>query len=138
MRSYSLLRLALLIPVVAVLLGCGGSGGRERITGTIKFKGQLLDKGTIAFHPQDTSGGATFEGSTITNGQYEVPAKQGLLPGKYKVVISSPDATAKADPLPGESGPLAKDRIPPEFGTAGNKVVEVKKGGPNVFDFDIP
>jgi hypothetical protein len=119
------------------IVGCDSSDGRLSISGTVQFKGKPLDQGTIEFHPQDTSAGATFEGATITNGKYEVPAKKGLRPGKYKVVISSPDAVAKEEAAPGEAGPPAKERIPAKYNSASQEFVEVKKGVRNVFDYDI-
>jgi len=128
--------LALVAGLVGAV-GCGGSAGREAVSGTVQFRSQPLDQGTIEFHPQDAEAGGTFEGAPITNGRYDLPAKKGLLPGKYKVVISSSDAKAKEDPVPGESGPPAKERIPAKYNTASAEVVEVKRGGPNVFDYDV-
>lgn len=137
MRHTFLARLALL-GLVVFLVGCGGPKGREKVNGKITFKGVPLDQGSIAFLPADPASGGSQEGSMIKNGKYEVPAKQGLLPGKYKVVISSPEPVGSVEPFPGEAAPPAEDRIPPEFGSNGNQMVDVKKGGPNVFNFDIP
>jgi hypothetical protein len=137
MRHPLLAGLALL-GLVVFLVGCGGPKGREKVSGKITFRGAPLDQGSIQFHPQDTAAGGSFEGATVKNGKYEVPARQGLLPGKYKVVISSPEPAGSAEPVPGEAGPPAEDRIPAEFGSNSTQVVEVVKGRPNIFNFDIP
>jgi hypothetical protein len=134
---YSFLARLALLGLALFLVGCGPKG-RERVTGKVTFKGVPLDQGSIAFIPQDTTGGATQEGAMIKNGKYEVPARQGLAPGTYKVAISSPEPVGSAEPLPGEAAPPAQDRIPPEFGVNGNQTVEVKKGAKNVFNFDVP
>jgi hypothetical protein len=128
---------ALVLVVCSLALGCsGGDGGRERVRGHVKFKGQPLDQGTIQFWPE--SEGANFEGTDIKDGAYEIPATKGLLPGKYRVRIFSGDPREKEEAAPGESGPPAKERIPARFNADSAEVREVKKGGPNEFDFDIP
>ncbi len=120
-------------------LGCADpSGGREAVSGDIRFKGEPLDQGTIQFIPteeQDTS-----SGGMIHEGRYTVEKMKGLKPGKYKVVISSGDPKESAPPgeLPGAPFPVAKERIPTEYNRATKQEVEVKKGGPNKFDFTIP
>lgn len=119
------------------LTGCGGSDGRVAVSGTVKFQGKPLDRGTIQFHPTDLSGKAQFSGADIVDGQYSVPANKGLVPGKYKVMISSPDAIEKEESAPGESGPPAKDRIPRKYNADSQEYVEVKSTGENKFDFDI-
>src|SRR5262249_17956017 len=107
-------------------------------SGDIRFKGQPLDQGTIQFLPMD--GQATTSGGVIADGKYAVAKKDGLKPGKYQVVISSGDPKVHASPdeLPGAPFPVAKERIPKEYNTQTKQVVEVKAGGPNTFDFDIP
>jgi hypothetical protein len=120
-------------------LGCADpSGGREPVSGEVRFKGQPLDQGTIQFIPieeQDTT-----SGGMISEGQYTVEKMKGLKPGRYKVVITSGDPREPAPPgeLPGAPFPVAKERIPPEYNRASKQEVEVKKSGPNKFDFLIP
>ena len=125
--------------LVTILIGCADpTGGREAVSGDITFKGKPLDQGTIQFHPAD--GQDTMSGGPITDGKYAVAKKDGLKPGKYKVVISSGDPKVHAPPdeLPGAPFPVAKERIPKEYNTQTKQVVEVKAGGPNTFDFHIP
>jgi hypothetical protein len=132
-------RAALALLLAVPWLGCSDpTGGREAVWGEIRFKGKPLDQGTIQFIPAD--GQDTTSGNLINQGSYVVEKKQGLKPGKYKVVISSGDPKVNAPPeeAPGAPFPLAKERIPREYNTATKQVVEVKKGEPNKFDFNIP
>jgi hypothetical protein len=130
--------------LASVLFGCSPNyGGRQEIKGTIKLKGQLLDQGQITFMPV-SGDGATQEGSLITNGAYFIERKFGLLPGKYKVIITAGDGRTRADapddqpPGPTGANIISKDRIPPEYNTKSKQEVEVTDKKPNVFDYDIP
>jgi hypothetical protein len=131
--------LVLSLLLVASWLGCADpSGGREAVSGDIRFKSEPLDQGTIQFIPTD--GQDTTSGGMIHQGSYTVEKMKGLKPGKYKVVISSGDPKESAPPgeLPGAPFPVAKERIPTDYNRASKQEVEVKKGGPNKFDFTIP
>ncbi len=120
-----------------LLVGCTPPDGRVAVQGTVQFNGKPLDSGTIQFHPLDTAGPSSFAGGEVTDGKFTVPAAQGLYPGKYKVMISSPDAVMKDPGVPGESGPPAKDRIPKKYNAESKEVVEVKATGDNRFEFDL-
>lgn len=119
--------------------GCSGSDGKEAVTGTVTLKGKNLDSGTVTFVP--AAGGAPAA-AQVTDGAFAIPKDKGLLPGKYKVAISSPDGkTPDNDPdaAPGPSGNFAsKERIPAKFNTETTLEVEVKTGGPNEFKFAVP
>jgi hypothetical protein len=125
---------------IASLTGCAGGGGAKRyaVSGEVKWRSQPLDKGGITFLPADPSLGASG-GAMIKDGRYSIPAKDGLLPGRYKVMISSADPSKAADPdaLPGPSGPLPKDRIEPKYNAETVLTAEVKAEGPNTFNFDV-
>jgi hypothetical protein len=125
--------------LVVPWLGCADpSGGREAVSGDIRCKGEPLDQGTIQFIPSE--GQDTTSGALIQQGKYTVAKMKGLKPGKYKVVITSGDPKEAAPPgeLPGAPFPVAKERIPKEYNSASNQMVQVEKGGPNHFDFTIP
>ena len=127
-----------------LLVGCGPNyGGRQEVKGAIKLKGQPLDQGLINFTP--ISGDrATQEGSLIANGAYKIDRAHGLMPGKYRVIITSGDGRtphdAAPDQPPGPTGAniISKDRIPPDYNTNSKQEVDVTEKGPNVFNFDIP
>ena len=126
--------------------GCGESfGSRQEVSGTVKLKGELLDEGVIEFRPlSEGSGEVTKGGALILNGKYKIARGDGLVPGKYRVSVTSGDGrTPVGAPegfIPGPTGAniVSKDRIPPEFGVDSKLEVEVKSGQPNVFNYDIP
>jgi len=131
------LLLALPLLPIALLLGCSqDSEGRQGLTGIVRVDSAPVQTGSINFTP--TEGQATAGGAVISNGKFSIPRDNGLLAGKYRVAVSAPAGSDKPAPaLPGEAPPLAKDLIPPEWNTASNQIVEVKKGGANSFPFEI-
>jgi hypothetical protein len=139
---YSARRQLVWLVCVFVLAGCGEGKdphGRLPLRGSVTFRGQPLDAGTIEFLP--TTPGQSFSArSLIRAGQYKIPREQGLPPGSYRVLISSPVADEKAEPVgpPGmKLPPLGRDRIPPRYNRDSRETVEVQAGGDTRFDFTI-
>jgi hypothetical protein len=121
------------------LAGCaGGAVKRCGISGTVKWMGKPLDQGAILFLAEDPALGSGG-GAMISNGQYSIPAKQGLLPGRYKVSVSSADPKKALDPNadPGAPGPVYKDRIQPKYNTNTILTADVKADAKNTFDFEV-
>jgi hypothetical protein len=126
----------------AVLLaGCAGTEDdlpREAVHGTVKLNGEPLKQGRIQF--QGTAPGS----SGIVDGNYSIPKAEGLVPGKYQVLIygaagESQPAPAKAE-MPGDTPPpkkALKEPIPAKYNAQSKLTAEVTKGGPNQFDFDL-
>src|SRR5262245_36303787 len=90
------LRSAIMTASLAVLLACvaGCAGGdslpREEVNGTVTIDGKPLAKGLITFVPTSAEV-STQGGAPVLEGKFTIPRLQGLVPGKYKVVISSPE-----------------------------------------------
>jgi hypothetical protein len=92
-RSFCLLMTVALVGFV----GCGsddGLGKRYRVTGTVKYKGQPLEKGTISFVPATPDPKGINIGATgvIENGSYSLSAQgdvEGAFPGEYLVTVDS-------------------------------------------------
>jgi hypothetical protein len=131
---YGLLCLCIL---VVGMSGCAGNvAKRQAISGVVKWQGKPLDYGAITFQADDP---AMTGGAMIKDGQYSIPAKQGLLPGRYKVMISSVDPRNKApdpDSPPGYL-PVPKDRLQAKYNTQTTLTADVKAEGPNTFNFEV-
>jgi hypothetical protein len=124
--------------VAAGLAGCGGGPRRYGASGVVKWQGRPLDQGAITFLPLDPAQGSSG-GALIKDGRYSIPARQGLLPGRYKVTVSSADPRKAPDPdaPPGPAGPLPKDRVKPKYNSQTELTAEVRAEGPNTFDFEV-
>lgn len=132
----------LLLGVIAVALaGCSDQyAGRLEVAGRVKLKGEPLKDGSITFIPLDGQGSQS--GAPVTNGEYNVPRPSGLKPGRYLVRITAGDGKTPADEEAGNPGGstniVSWDLIPDDWNTKSKQQVEVRSGGVNKFDFDIP
>jgi hypothetical protein len=124
--------------VAAGPAGCDGGAKRYAVSGEVKWRGRPLDQGAITFLPEDPALGASG-GAVIKDGRYSIPARGGLLPGRYKVLVTSADPSKAADPdaLPGPSGPLPKDRVKPRYNAQTVLTAELTAEGPKTFNFDV-
>jgi hypothetical protein len=146
-----ILRVVAFSACLALLCGCGEDNplGRKAISGKVTLDGTPLDQGSISFQPVQTPGvaantAAVNTGAVIEKGQYSIPADQGLLPGTYRVVISSPEQSKIDTTDPNEAMKQAatgaappKERIPAEYNVNSNVTIEVKSDGKGTFDFDV-
>lgn len=88
-------RVAAVAAAAALLLvvGCSdntGLGKRYPVAGTVKLKGQPVEKGTISFQPNDAAGRPAA--GEISNGSYRLTTlapNDGALPGSYKVTVTA-------------------------------------------------
>ncbi len=76
-----------------MVIGCGGSP-RAAVLGKVTIDGAPLPEGSITFIPVDRHSGQTA-GAKIVQGEYELAAEQGLLPGEYEVQIRAVRPTGK-------------------------------------------
>jgi len=137
------------IPAAAVvalgLIGFAGCGGgsdnlpREAVSGSVAVNGKPIKTGIITFLPSGDT--PTQGGSAITEGKYAIPREQGLVPGTYKVVVSSGEGTEEkktdTNAMPGMPPVPAKEAIPSDYNAKSLLTAEVKAGGKNVFEFNI-
>ncbi len=123
----------LAVPLLATLVvACSGDGhGRQPISGKVTFRGQPLDRGTIQFVPV-TGAQGTNSGAVILKGKYAVPRDSGLLPGRYRTLISSGEPQRI-----GVKRGRAKERIPAKYNSRSRVTIEVKEGQANTFEFTI-
>jgi hypothetical protein len=125
------------------LVGCGSTDSlpREPVSGSVSVEGKPLAKGLITFLPSDPNV-PTQGGGVITDGEYSIPKDQGLVPGKYKVVISAPESNGQAivdktNDMPGMAPTLAKEAIPSQYNKDTRLTAEVTAGGKNVYEFKL-
>jgi hypothetical protein len=123
------------------LTGCGGATDdlpRQAVAGAVKLDGQPLKEGMIQFQPTEP-GIATAQGAGITDGTYSVAKSEGLVPGKYLVMISSTPPPAPQPPggMPGDPVGPPKEKIPANYNAKSTLTAQVTKEGPNKFDFDL-
>ncbi|QDV67324.1 hypothetical protein Poly24_10170 [Rosistilla carotiformis] len=71
--SCPLFRLASVIPLIMMMIGCGPSGiERYPISGTVTYQGQPVKHGTIMFEPDTSKGNSGAAGSaTIVDGKFD-------------------------------------------------------------------
>src|SRR5438270_8937909 len=90
------------------LVGCAGAEDdlpREAVSGTVKLNGEPLKQGRIQF--QGTAPGS----SGIVDGNYSIPKAEGLVPGKYQVLIFG--AAVEGEPAPAKTE-MPGDTPPPK------------------------
>lgn len=129
--------------LAASLAGCSGGDGlpREPVSGSVDFDGKPLDKGSITFLPAEAEL-PTQGGADVMAGKYAIPRDQGLVPGKYRVVITSAGGDSEkskdtTNGMPGMSAPLPKELLPAQYNTKSTLTAEVKAGDANLFEFDL-
>jgi len=140
------LRVGLVIAVLSTaatgaVTGCGEANplGRRAIYGTVSHQGQPVDYGSIQFSPEDAMRGVS-SGAMIADGKYQITASQGLPPGSYRVMISSPDRSKqeKVEGPPGDERSLAVERIPKKYNLQTTLQIEVQKGrGSHQANFEL-
>ena len=139
----SVLIFATLLAVpLAVGSGCGGGGaeGREAVSGTVTLNGAPLSDANIEFVPMSADA-SSFAGASIVEGEYEISASKGLVPGEYKVMVSMAGSAPEPplDEIPGDPAayPPAPELIPARFNTDSTLTATVEANGENEFDFEL-
>jgi hypothetical protein len=131
----------LLAAVTGAMTGCGEANalGRRAIHGKVSYQGEPVDYGSIQFSPDDTQHGVS-SGAMIEDGKYQIELSQGLPPGLYHVMISSPDRNKheKVEGPPGDERSLAVERIPKKYNLQSTLQIEVQKGrGSHEANFEL-
>jgi len=137
----TLRRSLLLTAAIGTVAGCGEANplGRRAIYGAVSHQGKPVDYGSIQFSPDDAMRGVS-SGAMIENGKYQIKASQGLPPGAYHVMISSPDRSKqeKIEGPPGDERSLAVERIPKKYNLQTTLKIEVQKGrGSHEANFEL-
>lgn len=120
--------------------GCGGdTSGRIPLAGEVTLNGAALDRGSIGFHPP---GGGGPTGGTITDGRFEIPVEQGVMPGTYTVRIFSAaegaaEGAALGPPGPEAEQPPAAERIPSRYNVNSELQTAISDANAQQLEFDL-
>lgn len=115
---------ALPLAICLWFAGCGARGPSTLpVTGVVTLDGQPCEGAVVSFVPQEATGGNGGTGLTDPTGKFVAKLQDGktpgLLPGKYKVMISKfvrPDGklfVAVGDEAPIDSN--ARELLPPRY-----------------------
>lgn len=129
--------------VILLLIGCSEkeTTGRVQATGSVNYKGQPVEGASVILSPE---GGATpaATGKTDGSGQFTLStsAGDGVVPGKYKVMVSKTETTTEeipeSDPRYGSVTPktTVKDHLPAKYKDPAKSglTVEIRDGEDNV------
>lgn len=97
-----------MLAVLLVVAGCGKSGPVS-VRGVVKLDGQPVAGAAVTFIAQDP-GCRDAYGSTNEQGEFELSTNKpgdGVLPGKYKVVIQPPGEGGSSTPFDDPEKPAA-------------------------------
>jgi hypothetical protein len=133
----ALAALALFLTLLG-LAGCG-SGGRVPVQGSVSYKGEPVDNGTISFLTTGAGGEATNAGGDIKDGKYAIDAERGPKPGKYRVEIYWNKKTGQMVPVPGDWNnkmPETVQTLPPKYNKQTELTIDITSGR-NKKDFDL-
>ena len=149
------LTLAGSVAILALTLeGCSQKASSNRpqtvaVKGRVTLAGEPLAKATVSFQPDGKGNGAagiTDDGGTFTLSTFA--AKDGAVPGKYKVTVTKVDDTASGGDMtatgyapPTESSAASKPKsvVPEQYADPAKSglTAEVAAGAANTFDFEL-
>ena len=127
--------------VVVMLSGCGHGNplNRQAVSGNVSFDGTAWIRAR-SNSVLDSSKAVSVVGLGSGKAVFRMCHQQGLPPGKYLVRIFSAekrDAPSSVGKPPGPGNPPGKERIPAQYNSQSQILVEVVADGHNKFDFDI-
>jgi hypothetical protein len=103
------------------LAGCGSASKPVPLRGTVTYKGQRLDNGTVMFSPADKDKGRVAQGTIQPDGSFALSTFQpgdGAIAAEYMVTVTS---TVKG------TEPIARDK---GTGIGGKSAIPAKYGDP--------
>jgi len=126
---------ALIAILIAAVGGCGSGTQRASLSGQITFNGSPVTEGVISLEP---TGGTKnpSAGAEIAAGKYQIAAKKGPLPGRYRVSITANRETGRDVVVGGLKGSEAEQFIPASYNMTTALEVEIKPGR-NTADFTL-
>ena len=108
-----------------LVIGCG-TDGRVGISGTVTLDGKPVSGGAVNFSPCTGQRGNS-SGAGIEDGSFEIPAKRGLLPGKYVVTFQLFQLTGRKERDPA-TGAITDQILPVDLGPGASQEVTIEDG----------
>ncbi len=127
---------AVALGLAAAALGCGDRGpAREVVRGTVTYKGQPVNEGTIRFVIDNRP---TAIGQ-ISKGIYKIDHHGGVPVGSGRVEIEAFEDTKKTVfiGVGGKKVQEARQVLPAKFNEKSELTVEITAGGENEKNFDL-
>jgi hypothetical protein len=140
-RFESILGMATFLGLGYMVYDYAGLAGEavQGLSGTIRFEGKPLARGTVRFISLDAENPKAF-GGYVNDGRYEVPAEFGLVPARYTVEFSSIHSDDMERMLKarqrGEDLVL-KEELPDRYSRQSEVQVDLSSGGVLEVDFDL-
>jgi len=138
-RTCDLFSIALCLITAFTWASCSGcsSSPRRGVSGMVTLDGKAVGEGRISFRPtKGTSGPGA--GSTISNGEYGVVSKKGLMPGEYRVEIMAWRKTGlKVRAASGDLIDEIEHIVPARYNKNSELTAKITNDGPNRFDFTL-
>jgi hypothetical protein len=132
-----------LLTIALAVAGCGGVKDgieREPVSGKITLDGKPLDDAQITFAPEQGDDPSAGAGAAIKVGTYSLSRGEGPAVGSHRVSIWARRPTGKkipSDDQPGTSFDETRETLPDRYNARSSLKADIKKGGPNQFDFDL-
>lgn len=125
--------------LIVISSGCGDASGRVGVSGHVAFSGnQSIDRGIIEFSPL-TDRAMMGTGAPIVDGFYQIPRKKGLVAGKYRVRIYSPEPVLSSGAPPGAVRGVSPptERVAKRFNAETELVADIQQGNDRIINFEV-
>jgi hypothetical protein len=100
-----------------LLTGCGGEGvPRHRVSGTVTYGGEMVERGSITFSPTESVGKIAPSGTAkIENGKFETVPDQSPTTGSYvvRVIVHDMKLIREMEKNPKKEFVGTLNRVPP-------------------------
>ena len=128
---------AVLLSAAAGVAGCGGAYDATA-SGTVTLDGNIVPRGTVAFHP--VAGGPAAYARIAENGGYVVRTgrEEGLPPGEYFVTVAANEPPTVAQTAQGGPPPPGKPITPAWYASKDSSGLKViVESGDNELNLEL-
>jgi hypothetical protein len=137
----------LLLPLMALVCGCGSRIAFAPVEGTVTQNGKPVGKVRVIFFADDGTHGPQVSGLTDEQGHYHLrkdDQQEGAPIGRHRICLldrSTPPPTLRRikGGAPFATKPAEPPRIPSEYTTPGSTPLRGEvRSGPQTIDFQLP